>query len=137
MAWEKYLDKSGRSGISDYELKDTGINVRFKNGGEYFYGIDDNGTQTIGEMMSLADNGEFLNRRINKSQPKFQRGANTTQPPSPMDSRPLNDTQVRAISDKFMWRNPSVADQLRGARWSKMQNAKNMQEYQKFRKSRY
>jgi hypothetical protein len=132
MPWEKYQNRSGRSGIDSYELKADGINVKFKSGDEYFYPESENGTNVMGIMHSTADHGEFLNRFINSDKPKYSKGANTSTPPIG-DNRPVNRQQLEKMGDKYLTRNPSVADQLRMAKFRRMQSASNFNQWQQIR----
>jgi hypothetical protein len=136
MAWEKYLNKSGRSGVEAYELLGDGINVRFKSGDEYFYPTESNGTGLMGDLQSTADHGEFLNRTINREQPKFSKGAHS----GPIgDDRKLTEserTRIGGITDTYMKRNPSVADQLRLAKFKRMAATENFTQWQQLRKGK-
>ena len=131
MAWEKYLNRSGRSGVDSYELKSDGINVKFKSGDEYFYPEADNGSSIIGIMHSTADHGEFLNRFINSDSPKFTKGSNQNPPIG--DNRPVNRQQLEKMGERYLKRNPSVADQLRMAKFRRMQAADNFNQWQQIR----
>ena len=135
MTWEKYTNRSGRSGIDSYELLDDGINVKFKSGDEYFYPTESNSTNVMGDMHSMADHGEFLNRYINSNKPNFAHGTRPT--PTNSDTRELTDNdreKIKSLTDKFLKRNPSIADQLRMAKWRKLQAAENFDQWKNLRK---
>jgi hypothetical protein len=133
--WTPYENRSGRSGVESYELLDDGINVKFKSGGEYFYPTSSNSTSVMGDMHSMADHGEFLNRYINANQPVFTRG--TRPAPTSNDTRALTEndnTKIQALTVKFLKRNPSIADQLRMAKWRRLQAAENFDQWKNIRK---
>ena len=55
-----YLDLSGQSGISAYEVRDNAIIVRFKNGHTYIYDTTWPGKEQIEEMKKRAEAGRGL-----------------------------------------------------------------------------
>lgn len=131
MTYQPYQNRSGRSGVAEYELLNDGINVKFRDGSEYFYPESLNGASVMGIMHSTADHGEFLNRFINSDKPKFEKGA---RPPPIEDNRPVDRSKLERMGEQYLKRNPSVADQLRMAKWRRMQAADNYTQWQQIRK---
>ena len=64
---EDYANRGGDSGVSAYEIGDTFIRVRFRDGATYLYNYDKPGADRVEQMKTLARNGEGLNTYINKS----------------------------------------------------------------------
>lgn len=67
----QYQNKSGRSGITNYEFVPGGINVTFKNSSQYHYPIEGNDIRSMETMHGLLEHGEYANRLINARNPQF------------------------------------------------------------------
>lgn len=63
---EKYLNKSGNSGIDAFDIGSNYINVLFTGGGVYLYNYHVTGREHVEKMKLLARKGEGLNRYISK-----------------------------------------------------------------------
>lgn len=63
---ENYLNRGGDSGVSQFEIGDTHIIVRFNTGNEYTYSYQSAGSNHIEQMKVLARTGRGLNSFINK-----------------------------------------------------------------------
>ena len=61
-----YLNLSGNSGITAYEIHDDYIDIEFKNGGIYRYSEASVGETNLAIMKALAIAGAGLNAFINK-----------------------------------------------------------------------
>jgi len=64
---------SKESGIIAYKIEDKLIDIRFKNGSKYRYGVTMNNPQVIDRMKQLARQNHGLNTFINKFRPKTAR----------------------------------------------------------------
>ena len=64
---EKYLNLSGRSGVSEFEIGDYYIKVKFKTPPKkiYLYSYNSAGKDNIKKMKKLAEEGRGLNAYIN------------------------------------------------------------------------
>jgi hypothetical protein len=71
MTTMQYQNKSGRSGIKDYEFTQDGVNVTFKNGSKYHYPNEGNDIRQMETLHGLLNHGEYANRAINIRNPKF------------------------------------------------------------------
>lgn len=60
----KYLNVSGASGVTSYEIGDDFIDVTFKNGGSYRYTHQSAGPDNIHRMQTLARSGRGLSTFI-------------------------------------------------------------------------
>jgi hypothetical protein len=63
---ENYANKSGKSGISEYEICKEYIRVKFRDGHIYRYGYSHPGREKVEYMKKLAENGIGLNSYISK-----------------------------------------------------------------------
>lgn len=63
---ENYLNRSGDSGVSQFEIGGTYISVRFGTGREYTYSYQSAGESNIEQMKIFAKAGRGLNTFINK-----------------------------------------------------------------------
>jgi len=63
---ERYNNKSGKSGISGYEIGDDYILVKFKTNKVYKYNHAVTGKQNVDKMKNLAISGRGLNSFISK-----------------------------------------------------------------------
>jgi len=70
----QYRNRSGNSGISEYEIKDDKILIRFGKGKIYTYRISTIGQNHYDEMVQYAKEGKGLNTHINKH-PIVKKGA--------------------------------------------------------------
>lgn len=66
-----YLDISGDSGISAYELRPDAILVLFKTGNVYTYTYKSAGKVAVEEMKRLAEQGHGLATYINQNDPPY------------------------------------------------------------------
>lgn len=64
----QYINRSGKSGISEYEIKSDRIRIRFGKGKIYTYRISIIGQNHYNKMVELASQGQGLNTHINKNQ---------------------------------------------------------------------
>lgn len=64
MAFERYLNKSGKSGVFSYEIRPNQIIVNFINGSGYLYNNIKPGSFNIKKMQKLAKDGLGLNTFI-------------------------------------------------------------------------
>lgn len=62
---ERYKNRSGRSGISAYEIGSDYIRVRFSSGDTYQYSYRKAGQSHVETMKALASVGSGLNSYIN------------------------------------------------------------------------
>lgn len=139
---QKYKNKSGRSGVEEYELDPDGksIKVTFKNGGQYSYSVDDgNDMYVMSQMHGYADNGEYLNRFINSHQPKYTR----LSPGEPTGYRyrgtlkPEDEGIMSKIHSKYIFGKPSIKNQLKQAYEQKLKASSSFKHYQQLRKGKY
>jgi hypothetical protein len=63
---ENYLNLSGKSGVSKYELGFESITVQFNDGAQYLYNYGSAGKGNIEQMKVLAINGSGLNSFISR-----------------------------------------------------------------------
>ena len=70
---QKYVDKNGDSGISDYEYDNNQIKIKFKFGKTYTYPSSKVGLTHFNNMRKLADAGDGLNAYINTN-PEVKKG---------------------------------------------------------------
>jgi len=126
----QYVNKSGRSGISDYEFVKDGIMVKFKNGATYKYPNEGNDLPTMQTLHGLLDHGEFANRLINIRKPNFERVSGN----APIgDTRPL-PSMVNQIKDKFMSRSKDISDKFKDLKSKAMGAATNFKGWLSARK---
>ena len=64
---QRYLNKSGDSGISAYEIGNDFIKVRFSSGSIYTYSYRKAGQGNVDTMKRLAVSGSGLNSYINSN----------------------------------------------------------------------
>lgn len=62
-----YIDVDNDSGVAAYELGDTYIIVKFKDGCSYEYTYSRAGASHVENMKKLASSGDGLNAYINKN----------------------------------------------------------------------
>ncbi|MDR0800206.1 MAG: hypothetical protein LBN01_01570 [Endomicrobium sp.] len=64
---EKYLNSGGNSGVSEFEIGDDYIKVKFENSPKkiYLYTYNSVGKDNIEKMKKLAEEGRGLNAYIN------------------------------------------------------------------------
>lgn len=67
MAFEKYKNLSGRSGVYKYEFTEDGITVMFSDQSWYKYHASRIGANNIAHMKVLANAGAGLNTIINRT----------------------------------------------------------------------
>jgi len=128
---QQYQNKSGRSGITDYEFTDDGVLVTFKNKATYMYPIKDNDTRSMETLHGLLDHGEYANRLINARQPNFIKVSGENAPTG--DTRPL-PSGVEAITTKFLSRTKDIADKFKNLKQKAMGAATNFREWLSARK---
>ena len=63
---KKYLNLSGKSGVTEYEIGDDYVKVCFGGGVVYKYSVKSAGQSEVDELKSLAIKGLGLNTFINK-----------------------------------------------------------------------
>lgn len=63
---QPYVDRSGRSGIVAYELGDSWIKIRFRDGDTYLYDANQPGAAHVRAMARLARAGAGLNTYISR-----------------------------------------------------------------------
>jgi hypothetical protein len=63
---QPYLDKSGTSGITAFEIGDDYINLEFKGGRVYRYDTAKPGAEHVANMKNLALKGEDLATYVNQ-----------------------------------------------------------------------
>lgn len=61
----EYLDRSGKSGIMDYDIGRDFIEIYFKKGSVYKWTYESCGEANVEEMKQLAQMGSGLNSYIN------------------------------------------------------------------------
>src|SRR5258706_15744078 len=64
---ERYANRSGDSGITDYEVGPDFVRVRFSDGSVYRYTNESAGSTNIEQMKQLARGGQGLNSFINNT----------------------------------------------------------------------
>ncbi len=128
-----YKNKSGRSGVSEYEETPEGLMVRFKsNGKSYFYPIETNGHYMISRMVAMARNGEYLNRLINAEHPQFD-GDMGDNPVAKIPLRSNDERDMINIHNKFVWRTPSIQAAVKAAQEKKTRSANSYSDFKKAR----
>lgn len=63
---QRYLDRSGGSGVVAYEVRPTSIAVRFVDGSVYLYDAERPGARQVDEMKRLARAGQGLSSYISR-----------------------------------------------------------------------
>ena len=63
---QRYLNRSGESGVVAYELGPRNIAVRFVDGSVYLYDADKPGAEQVDEMKRLAQAGRGLSSYISR-----------------------------------------------------------------------
>jgi hypothetical protein len=63
---ERYLDRSGQSGIAAYEIREQAIVLRFKDGGTYLYDWTKPGWNHVEAMKLRARQGRGLTGYVNR-----------------------------------------------------------------------
>lgn len=67
---ERYANKSGQSGVAEFELATDSITVLFKDGSYYLYTAASAGIQNVLTMHTLAKAGSGLNSYIMRNTKK-------------------------------------------------------------------
>ena len=62
---QRYKNLQGDSGVIAYEVADTAITVRFRDGGTYMYNYNQPGAQAVEAMKRYARSGAGLATYIN------------------------------------------------------------------------
>ena len=66
-AMQRYADRSGKSGVSGYEILDNGIVLEFKaDKRRYLYSYKNPGKKHVEEMKRLASEGKGLTTYVNR-----------------------------------------------------------------------
>lgn len=69
----RYGNLNGHSGVVAYELRPSGLRVKFVNGAVYEYTPASAGAQAIADMRALAQAGRGLSTFIAKQKPPYVR----------------------------------------------------------------
>ncbi len=139
----KYQNKSGRSGVDEFETEKDGIVVKFKDGSTYRYSVaDGNSPYLISQMHAMGNEGQYLNRLINSAQPKYTKLSGGEAVGYKYDNTQLRPEDERAMSKihakSSYGKDESFVGQLKQALHNKETSysewAKARNELRKFRK---
>jgi hypothetical protein len=63
-SWSRYDNRAGESGVTDFQIRESSIAIRFTNGGTYLYDARKPGRKDLEQMKRLALAGRGLSTFI-------------------------------------------------------------------------